>query len=271
MHVALFWRGCPALGSPLYESIRSHRNETCPPRPRASRALAAVAATVALAAAGFIAAPSASATSVTITLDAQYQPDVTSVGIVQTITIVNNGSATVQLSAQSGKLEKGSTQADCSSSANCAVASGASIGFNVLVTSEFVFMVTENGQLKASIAVNAPPAPAAAPASAPAVVADFSLGGGAEGCTDGATSGMTGEWMTLPSKCSAPAGHDGAALLGWSTSADFPVAIAQRQADNKWGTYEQTDADGNVTAVFIPAGWGTFVSGSNTLYPVWTK
>ena len=84
--------------------------------------------------------------------------------------------------------------------------------------------------------------------------------------------GYTGEWLTLPASgdCTL-AGKPGAVLLGWSTSASFPVAIAQRQATNKWGTYELTDADGQVTAVFIPAGWETLVAGANLLHLIWSS
>jgi hypothetical protein len=60
----------------------------------------------------------------------------------------------------------------------------------------------------------------------------------------------------------------GAKLLGWSTSAAFPVARAQAQVDKKWGVIDET-IDG-VRMIFIPAGMATFVSGSNNLYPVWS-
>ncbi len=61
----------------------------------------------------------------------------------------------------------------------------------------------------------------------------------------------------------------GSTLLGWSTSASFPVAGAQAQVDKAWGVIDET-IDG-VRMIFIPAGMATFVSGSNTLYPVWSS
>ena len=91
-------------------------------------------------------------------------------------------------------------------------------------------------------------------------------------CKDGSSvAGYIGQWVTLPgqSDCSLSS-RPGARLLGWSTSASFPVAIAQRQADHGWGAYQLTDEAGNVTAVFIPAGHDAYVSGSNTLHPIWS-
>lgn len=91
-------------------------------------------------------------------------------------------------------------------------------------------------------------------------------------CKDGAdVAGYVGQWVMLPGQgdCSLP-GKAGVTLLGWSTSAAFPVAVAQRQADKGWGAYEITDELGNVTAVLIPAGHEAFVTGSNTLYPIWS-
>lgn len=91
-------------------------------------------------------------------------------------------------------------------------------------------------------------------------------------CKDGAdVAGYVGQWVMLPGQgdCSLP-GKAGVTLLGWSTSAAFPVAVAQRQADKGWGAYEITDENGNVTAVFVPAGHEAFVTGSNTLYPIWS-
>lgn len=116
------------------------------------------------------------------------------------------------------------------------------------------------------------PAVAAAPAPVPATMSlQLGEGAGAAVCANDAPVGYTGTWMTLPGQADChKADAPNAKLLGWSTSAAFPVAIAQRQANNGWGTYELTDADGNVTAIFIPAGWGTFVTGANSLYPIWS-
>ncbi len=99
-----------------------------------------------------------------------------------------------------------------------------------------------------------------------------SSGSTSETCTTGSSvTGYAGEWLTLPSAadCSLPS-RSSAKLLGWSTSAEFPVSIAQRQVDNGWGTYELTNDAGQVTAVFIPAGRSAYVSASNTLHPIWS-
>lgn len=104
--------------------------------------------------------------------------------------------------------------------------------------------------------------PAGSPASTPTPVT-LSL--------DISGSGDVGQWLSLPAAadCTQP-GKPDTRLLGWSTSPTFPVAIAQRQIDQQWGAYELTDGVGAVIAVFIPAGGATFVTGSNTLYPVWS-
>lgn len=85
-----------------------------------------------------------------------------------------------------------------------------------------------------------------------------------------AVSGVVGQWLTLPAAidCTSTSRSD-AKLLGWSTSQDFPVEIAQRQVENGWGVYEVTNAAGMVTAIFVPAGRATLVSGSNSIYPIW--
>lgn len=107
------------------------------------------------------------------------------------------------------------------------------------------------------------------------VEASLSLDLAASGasCKSGsAATGFVGTWLTLPSAddCTSTTRSD-AKLLGWSTSKDFPVEIAQRQVSNGWGAYEMTNESGRVTAVFIPAGKATFVSGSNSLYPIWAS
>lgn len=105
------------------------------------------------------------------------------------------------------------------------------------------------------------------------VAAQLSLGAAANSgftCKDGSSvSGYVGQWLALPTDCTLPA-RSNAKLLGWSTSADFPVAIAQRQVDQGWGAYELTNEAGQLTAVFIPAGHSALVSGGNTLHPIWS-
>lgn len=114
--------------------------------------------------------------------------------------------------------------------------------------------------------------PAGSPASTPTpVTLSLDISGSGAACTSGAASGAVGQWLSLPAAadCTQP-GKPDTRLLGWSTSPTFPVAIAQRQIDQQWGAYELTDGVGAVIAVFIPAGGATFVTGSNTLYPVWS-
>jgi hypothetical protein len=91
-------------------------------------------------------------------------------------------------------------------------------------------------------------------------------------CTKTSESGPQGAWMTLPSAndCTPPASKPGATLLGWATSPNFPVDIAQRQVDNGWGAYETFNADGQLTGVFIPAGGATLLSASGNLFPIWS-
>lgn len=94
-------------------------------------------------------------------------------------------------------------------------------------------------------------------------------------CTGGNPSGAYGTWLSLPSadQCSqtGPTANSSAKLLGWATDPNFSVEIAQRQIDKGWGAYETFNEEGQLTGVFIPAGGATFVSGSNNLYPIWSK
>lgn len=92
-------------------------------------------------------------------------------------------------------------------------------------------------------------------------------------CREGsAASGLVGTWLTLPGApdCTSTTAPS-AKLLGWATRADFPVEIAQRQINNGWGTYELFNEEGQMTAVFIPAGGATFVSASTSLHPIWAS
>lgn len=92
-------------------------------------------------------------------------------------------------------------------------------------------------------------------------------------CTGGNPSGVSGAWLTLPGAdaCTqtGPTAKPGATLLGWATSANFPIARAQSQIDKHWGVIDE-DING-VRMIFIPGGMATFVSGSNNLYPIWSK
>ncbi|MCF8531022.1 MAG: hypothetical protein K9G69_07015 [Candidatus Nanopelagicales bacterium] len=92
-------------------------------------------------------------------------------------------------------------------------------------------------------------------------------------CTSRGESGAIGTWLSLPSAddCTPPATTPNALLLGWATTPDFPLAIAQRQVDNGWGAYEIFNDDGRLTAVFIPAGGATVVSSAGQLYAIWSQ
>lgn len=73
------------------------------------------------------------------------------------------------------------------------------------------------------------------------------------------------------SDCTAPPSNPDATLLGWATTLDFPVDIAERQVDNGWGAYETFNETGQLTGVFIPAGGMTQVSAPNNLYAIWSN
>lgn len=100
----------------------------------------------------------------------------------------------------------------------------------------------------------------------------LSLAASGAACTGGNPNGYSGTWMTLPKpedcKQSGPNAKPGAKLLGWSPNANFPVDVAQNQVTKGWGAYD--GPINGVRMIFIPAGKSTFVSGSNTLFPVWS-
>ncbi len=110
--------------------------------------------------------------------------------------------------------------------------------------------------------------------SATPAVETLSLSIAASGatCTGGNPSGTSGSWLTLPGadQCSqsGPTAKAGSKLLGWATSANFPIARAQAQIDKKWGVIDEV-IDGQ-RMIFIPGGMATFVSGSNDLFPIWS-
>jgi hypothetical protein len=89
-----------------------------------------------------------------------------------------------------------------------------------------------------------------------------------DGKCQGVTSirGSNSSWVQLPSadQCADP----GRVLLGWSTSAQFPSSVAQAQIDKGWGAIDG-EIDGT-QMIFIPAGGFAFLTGDNTLYPVWS-
>lgn len=111
-----------------------------------------------------------------------------------------------------------------------------------------------------------------AAASAPVEVSlALDLEANGASCKDGsAAKGLVGTWLSLPSTddCSSTT-RSGAKLLGWSTSANFPVAMAQSQVTKGWGAIDEVI--NGVRMIFIPAGQATSVSGPNSLYPIWAS
>ena len=101
----------------------------------------------------------------------------------------------------------------------------------------------------------------------------FLVPGEGADCAAASLSASRGVWVSLPKapECAPSSTQPRSVLLGWATSAEFPVAIAQRQVDNGWGTYETFNADGQLTGVFIPAGGSTLVSAAAHLYAVWSE
>lgn len=116
------------------------------------------------------------------------------------------------------------------------------------------------------------PAPSGGSTVATTETLSLALSASGATCTGGNPTGYAGSWLTLPGsdQCSqsGPTAKPGAKLLGWSTSANFPVARAQAQIDKKWGVIDE-EIDG-VRMIFIPGGMAVFVSGSNNLYPIWS-
>jgi len=76
---------------------------------------------------------------------------------------------------------------------------------------------------------------------------------------------------TRSSEVSTPSPESSTTLLGWATTPDFPRDIAQRQVDKGWGTYELTDDDGNLSAIFIPAGGWAGAQTDINLHPIWSE
>jgi len=92
-------------------------------------------------------------------------------------------------------------------------------------------------------------------------------------CRPSSASGFAGSWMNLPGAddCTIPATKPGATLLGWATNPNFPVGIAQRQVSQGWGAYEMFNDGARLTAVFIPVGGATLLSGDGNLFAIWSE
>ena len=273
--------------STLYRAVDVSSSRT-----RIARALAALAATAAIGIAGLVAAPAASAVSGTVTDNGNGSATLSWSGMASgdyaTFNICAAGSTACVTTVgatnswywstnglSGSKTIAGGTTVISRAGGPVPLPEGTyrfEIGY---LSGNTLTIITSNPSIQITNPVT-PPAESSASAAAPAPAAlTFSVDAGSAGgavCKAGSSAtGYTGDWLALPGQgdCSLPS-KPGATLLGWSTSVDFPVAIAQRQASNGWGTYEQTDADGNVTAVFIPAGWSALVTGNNTLHPIWS-
>ena len=134
-----------------------------------------------------------------------------------------------------------------------------------------------------TIAVSASPDPDPTPAANPTPATDQSTGnfgiltlefpaGLSCDLTANDSASLQALWIQLPSAdaCSFSGSSSAASpqLLGWATTPDFPVAIARRQLANGWGAYELTNDDGQLTAVFIPAGGSTAQTAPARLFPI---
>lgn len=85
-------------------------------------------------------------------------------------------------------------------------------------------------------------------------------------CTSTGRSARDGSWISLPAV--GDCALHGRTLLGWSTSLNFPIAIAQRQIAQRWGVYDGSIDD--VRMIFVPAGGHVLISDDNTLHAIWT-
>ena len=82
-----------------------------------------------------------------------------------------------------------------------------------------------------------------------------------------------GSWLSLPatSEVSGTGDNAGKRFLGVATSEDFPVDIAQRQIDNRWGVYEIYGDDGSLKSVFIPAGYSMHITAAPRVFAIWSN
>lgn len=85
---------------------------------------------------------------------------------------------------------------------------------------------------------------------------------------------VMGAWVRLPSAAECTGMNrertgSAVTLLGWATTPSFPVELAREHVDSSNAAFELRDDSGHITAVFIPAGGWTQMSGDTTLYPIW--
>lgn len=133
------------------------------------------------------------------------------------------------------------------------------------------------GAGQATIDVSCTPAPLYPSTGSPAAEAPFYVlnmeSAPDTDCPVSEVSATRGIWVTLPGtdECSHQNDDARTQLLGWATSANFPLEIARRQVDNGWGAYETFDDTGRLSGVFIPAGGATLVSAPATLHAIWSS
>lgn len=73
-------------------------------------------------------------------------------------------------------------------------------------------------------------------------------------------------WLWLPTGTQCT--RSGYSLLGWSTTAQFPVTLAASQVARGWGAIDDT-FDG-MRMIFIPVGGSTQISGDSILHALWS-
>lgn len=88
-------------------------------------------------------------------------------------------------------------------------------------------------------------------------------------CSTPLATGAFDTWVQLPSaaSCTAPTDRAGTTLLGWSTSATFPVDVARDQVSKGWGSIDSMFNGQRM--IFIPAGNHTLITGGNSLHAIW--
>ena len=216
------------------------------------------------------AAASPSNLDVNCTTGAANAYDQTFTGSVgDTFTLTNlNGSFACVVSAYSGVV----TASGLNGSDEFQVAP---VTFTMVASGSFYLNYNAGRANRSTITVVAVPASAPA-SSSPGATQTFDLSitpTDGTTCSNTSPSGTSGTWITLPgtNDCTVPPTKSGATLLGWATTPNFAVDIAQRQVDNGWGAYEIFNADSQLTGVFIPAGGATFLSAAGKLYPIWSE
>ena len=195
--------------------------------------------------------------------------------VVNTISVADVGATTHVMGVNGGyayflNYDRSSVSVvDCSTQTRVAVVSIAQNPLSIAFSQSAAYIAANNNAISV-VSIPTTQVSGSAGAMGESRVETLSLANAASlSCVDTSVRGVQATWITLPNsdQCQV-VGDVGRRLLGWSTSEDFPVEIARRQVDKGWGAYELFNADGRMTAVFIPAGGATFLSGSTTLYPI---